>query len=205
MSQQQQTVPTAPDSPALVVTTNVQKYAIKKKKVLSAEESELFELTQAAGITVDQEVFKIIVDLLKMNVAPQAVFQTLKAMCAGQRVAESCSGESSAAAHTTSIPTAPTETREEESLGSGKSPKPAAAPPAASGSRATRVNTKIVVYGPQDASSSHSQVRSKAGASHSEKSREASSQRVQRQPSATRGQKTKSSGSSSSSSQINST
>ena len=54
----QQTVPSAPDSPALVVTSNVQKYAIKKKKVLSAEESELFELTQAAGITVDQEVFK---------------------------------------------------------------------------------------------------------------------------------------------------
>lgn len=54
----QQAVPSAPDSPALVVTSNVQKYAIKKKKVLSAEESELFELTQAAGITVDQEVFK---------------------------------------------------------------------------------------------------------------------------------------------------
>ncbi|XP_034566317.1 mitotic-spindle organizing protein 2 [Notolabrus celidotus] len=162
MSQQPpQTVPSAPDSPALVVTSNVQKYAIKKKKVLSAEEMELFELTQAAGITVDQEVFKIIVDLLKMNVAPQAVFQTLKAMCAGQRVAESCGGteSSSNASHTTSITTAPTEAR----------------------------------------------VRSKAGASHSEKSREASSQRVQRQPSATRGQKTKSSGSSSSSSQINST
>ncbi|XP_074546543.1 mitotic-spindle organizing protein 2 isoform X2 [Halichoeres trimaculatus] len=161
MSQQPpQTVPSAPDSPALVVTSNVQKYAIKKKKVLSAEELELFELTQAAGITVDQEVFKIIVDLLKMNVAPQAVFQTLKAMCAGQRVAEGCGAtESSNASLTTSITTAPTETR----------------------------------------------VRSKAGASHSEKSREASSQRVQRQPSATRGQKTKSSGSSSSSSQINST
>ncbi|XP_018517796.1 LOW QUALITY PROTEIN: mitotic-spindle organizing protein 2 [Lates calcarifer] len=206
MSQQpQQTVPSAPDSPALVVTSNVQKYAIKKKKVLSAEETELFELTQAAGITVDQEVFKIIVDLLKMNVAPQAVFQTLKAMCAGQRVAESCGGESSAASHTTSITTAPTEAREEDSLVSGKSPKPPAAPPSASGPRATRVNTKIVVYGPQDSSSPHSQVRSKAGGSHSEKSREASSQRVQRQPSATRGQKTKSSGSSSSSSQINST
>lgn len=133
---------------------------MKKKKVLSAEETELFELTQAAGITVDQEVFKIIVDLLKMNVAPQAVFQTLKAMCAGQRVADSCGGESaSAATHTTGIGSAPTEAR----------------------------------------------VRSKAGASHSEKSREASGQRVQRQPSATRGQKTKSSGSSSSSSQINST
>lgn len=60
MSQQpQQTAPSAPDSPALVtVTSNVQKYAIKKKKVLSAEEMELFELTQAAGITLDQEVFK---------------------------------------------------------------------------------------------------------------------------------------------------
>ncbi|XP_020504330.1 mitotic-spindle organizing protein 2 isoform X1 [Labrus bergylta] len=207
MSQQpSQSLPSAPDSPALLVTSNVQKYAIKKKKVLSAEEMELFELTQAAGITVDQEVFKIIVDLLKMNVAPQAVFQTLKAMCAGQRVAESCGGaEPSAASHTTGITAAPAEAREEDSLVSGKSPKLSAAPPAASGPRATRVNTKIVVYGPQDASPAHAQVRSKAGASHSEKSREASSQRVQRQPSATRGQKTKSSGSSSSSSQINST
>ncbi|XP_068190971.1 mitotic-spindle organizing protein 2 isoform X2 [Antennarius striatus] len=156
----QQTVPSAPNSPSLVVTGNVQKYAIKKKKVLSAEEAELFELTQAAGVTVDQEVFKIIVDLLKMNVAPQAVFQTLKAMCAGQRVAEGGGVESSTASHTTSITSAPTEPRA---------------------------------------------VRSKAGVTHGEKSREASSQRVQRQSSATRGQKTKSSGSSSSSSQINST
>ncbi|CAN9504334.1 unnamed protein product [Ophioblennius macclurei] len=153
-------VPSAPDSPALVVTTNVQKYAMKKKKVLNAEETELFELTQAAGITVDQEVFKIIVDLLKMNVAPQAVFQTLKAMCAGQRVAETCGSDSSTASQTTSMTTAPTETKA---------------------------------------------VRSKSGATHGEKSREASGQRVQRPPSATRGQKTKSSGSSSSSSQINST
>ncbi|XP_017286666.1 mitotic-spindle organizing protein 2 isoform X1 [Kryptolebias marmoratus] len=206
MSQQtQQTGPSAPDSPALVVTANVQKYAIKKKKVLSAEESELFELTQAAGVTVDQEVFKILVDLLKMNVAPQAVFQTLKAMCAGQRVAESC-GESSAASHTSSMTTAPPEVKEEDSLVSGRSPKVPTALHSASGPRATRVNTKIVVYGPQDASPPHSQaVRSKAAPGQSEKSRDAPSQKVQRQPSTTRGQRTKSSGSSSSSSQINST
>ncbi|XP_053738104.1 mitotic-spindle organizing protein 2 isoform X3 [Synchiropus splendidus] len=176
----------APDSPSLLVTSNVQKYAIKKKKVLTSEESELFELTQAAGVTMDQEVFKIIVDLLKMNVAPQAVYQTLKAMCAGQKVSEGAGGD--ATSHTA----APTEVK-------GKSPKMSA--PAAS--KSARVNTKIVVYGPQEAA--HSQVRSKSGVSHSEKSREPSSQRVQRQPSATRGQKTKSSGSSSSSSQINST
>lgn len=55
---------------------------------------------------------RIIVDLLKMNVAPQAVFQTLKAMCAGQRVAESCgAAESATVSHTTSITTAPTEAR----------------------------------------------------------------------------------------------
>lgn len=53
-------MPSAPDSPSLNVTVsgNVQKYSIKKKKVLNAEETELFELTQAAGIVIDQEVFK---------------------------------------------------------------------------------------------------------------------------------------------------
>ncbi|XP_054613024.1 mitotic-spindle organizing protein 2 isoform X2 [Dunckerocampus dactyliophorus] len=201
----------APDSATLVVTTNVHQYSMKKKKVLNAEESELFELTQAAGISVDQEVFKIIVDLLKMNVAPQAVFETLKAMSAGQRVPESSSsGDSATSSHGTGIPSATAETRD-ECLVSGKSPKLPAAPSSTSGPRAARVSTKIVVYGPQDVNAPHSQVRSKASAapssstSHGEKSREASGQRVQRQPSATRGQKTKSSGSSSSSSQLNST
>ncbi|XP_042193571.1 mitotic-spindle organizing protein 2 isoform X3 [Callorhinchus milii] len=75
------------------VSGNVQKYAAKKKKVLTAEEMELYELTQAAGIVMDQEVFKIIVDLLKMNVAPLAVFQMLKAMCAGHSIAEMSSAE----------------------------------------------------------------------------------------------------------------
>lgn len=72
---------------------NVQKYTVKKKKILNAEELELFELTQAAGVVMDQEVFKIIVDLLKMNVAPLAVFQMLKAMCAGHKIAEVSSTE----------------------------------------------------------------------------------------------------------------
>lgn len=59
-STQPGTMPTAPDSPSLGVTVsgNVQKYGVKKKKVLNAEETELFELTQAAGIVMDQEVFK---------------------------------------------------------------------------------------------------------------------------------------------------
>jgi len=201
----QQSGQSAPSAPDVLVTSNVQKYAMKKKKILNAEESELFELTQAAGITIDQEIFKIIVDLLKMNVPPQAVFQTLKSMCAGQRIADATLADSSTtSSHTTSLTTAPAEHREDDSAVSGKSSKPPAPPPSSSGgttTRPTRVNSKITVYGPQDA---HSQVRSKAGAGHTDKN--SSSQKVQRQPSATRGQKTKSSGSSSSSStQINST
>ncbi|XP_004481036.1 mitotic-spindle organizing protein 2B isoform X2 [Dasypus novemcinctus] len=65
----------------------LQKLALRRKKVLNAEEMELYELAQAAGGAIDPDVFKILVDLLKLNVAPLAVFQMLKSMCAGQRLA----------------------------------------------------------------------------------------------------------------------
>ncbi|XP_066459272.1 mitotic-spindle organizing protein 2B-like [Eleutherodactylus coqui] len=81
------------DVAAATVSGSVQKYVTKKKKVLTAEEAELYELAQAAGIIMDQEVFKIIVDLLKMNVAPLAVFQMLKSMCAGHRLTDPASAE----------------------------------------------------------------------------------------------------------------
>ncbi|MCJ8741095.1 hypothetical protein PDJAM_G00066770 [Pangasius djambal] len=194
-STQPGTMPTAPDSPSLGVTVsgNVQKYSVKKKKVLNAEETELFELTQAAGIVMDQEVFKIIVDLLKMNVAPLAVFQTLKAMCAGQKISDTIAPE----------PSTVTEVREEDSKVPDKSAKKATpqAPPTAPAAHPQRAGAKIVVYSPGEQSSPLSQVRSKSGTGHAEK-RE---QRVPRQASATRGQKSaKSSGSSSSSSQLTS-
>ncbi|XP_035377346.1 mitotic-spindle organizing protein 2 isoform X1 [Electrophorus electricus] len=201
------TGPPAPDSPSLgaAVSGTVQKYSLKKKKVLNAEETELFELTQAAGIVMDQEVFKIIVDLLKMNVAPLAVFQTLKAMCAGQRISDTAAADMSTASHSA---TAPSEAREEDSGVSDKSTKKSTpqAPPAGPAARPQRGGAKIVLYSPGDQSSTLSQVRSKSGASHGEKAgRDGSSQRVPRQASATRGQKsTKSSGSSSSSSQVTS-
>ncbi|KAF4077021.1 hypothetical protein AMELA_G00203260 [Ameiurus melas] len=194
-STQPGTMPTAPDSPSLSATVsgNVQKYSVKKKKVLNAEESELFELTQAAGIVMDQEVFKIIVDLLKMNVAPLAVFQTLKAMCAGQKISDTIAPD----------PATVTEVREEDPKVPDKSAKKATpqAPPTAPAAHPQRAGAKIVVYSPGEQSSPLSQVRSKSGTAHAEK-RE---QRVPRQASATRGQKSaKSSGSSSSSSQLTS-
>lgn len=48
----------APQDAVVTVSGSVQKFVTKKKKVLSAEEAELYELAQAAGIVMDQEVFK---------------------------------------------------------------------------------------------------------------------------------------------------
>ncbi|KAK1159935.1 mitotic-spindle organizing protein 2 isoform X1 [Acipenser oxyrinchus oxyrinchus] len=208
------------ESQPLVATVsgNVQKYAMKKKKVLNAEETDLFELTQAAGIAVDQEVFKIIVDLLKMNVPPLAVFQMLKAMSAGQRIADTSAGESSS----TGLQSATPEPRVEESFVSAKNSKIPAPLSFSSSLRPPRLTTKMVVCGPADACSPLSQgppgsfqfscclfapfaVRNKpspvvcGSQVPAERSgRDSSSQRAPRQPSASRLHKSgKSTGSSS--------
>ncbi|XP_075424144.1 mitotic-spindle organizing protein 2B-like [Ascaphus truei] len=140
----------------LVVTVSgsVQKYVAKKKKVLNAEEAELYELAQAAGIGMDQEVFKILVDLLKMNVAPLAVFQMLKSMCAGHRLTDSASAE----INTSTIPPSHSDARGRNKL-------------------------NLSANAPQ--------------AQAERSGREGSSQRVPRQPSASRVQKSSSSGKSS--------
>ncbi|CAG5126399.1 unnamed protein product [Candidula unifasciata] len=65
--------------------TEVIRAQLVSKAVLSPDEMELFTLTQLAGITVDQEVFKIILDLLKLNVPPAKIMQTLKSMCSTRK------------------------------------------------------------------------------------------------------------------------
>ncbi|XP_051777105.1 mitotic-spindle organizing protein 2 isoform X1 [Erpetoichthys calabaricus] len=198
------------DSQTLVATVsgNIQKHSIKKKKVLNTEENDLFELTQAAGIAMDQEVFKVVLDLLKMNVAPLAVFQMLKAMCAGQRVSDASSAESLPNAHQSGLP----ESRVRFPAKTSKIPAPLSF---SSVLRPTRLAIKNVVCSPADASSPLSQgppgsfqfscclfspftVRSKsscvpaggqAPAERSSSSRDSSGQRVPRQPSASRLQK----------------
>ncbi|XP_061554653.1 mitotic-spindle organizing protein 2 isoform X4 [Phycodurus eques] len=84
-----------------------------------------------------------------MNVAPQAVFQTLKAMCAGQRVPESSDGGGGGGG---GIPSAKAEARDESSS-SGKNPKMPAGAPAAPGPRSARVGAKMAAYGGQDVGS----------------------------------------------------
>uniref|UniRef100_A0A2I3TWE4 Mitotic spindle organizing protein 2B n=1 Tax=Pan troglodytes TaxID=9598 RepID=A0A2I3TWE4_PANTR len=82
-----------------------QKLALRRKKVLSTEEMELYELAQAAGGGIDPDVFKILVDLLKLNVAPLAVFQMLKSMCAGQRLASEPQDPAAVSLPTSSVQT----------------------------------------------------------------------------------------------------
>uniref|UniRef100_A0A9L0I6U8 Mitotic spindle organizing protein 2B n=1 Tax=Equus asinus TaxID=9793 RepID=A0A9L0I6U8_EQUAS len=82
----------------------LQKLALRRKKVLSAEEMELYELAQAAGGAMDPDVFKILLGLLKLNLAPLAVFQMLKSMCAGQRLPSESQAPAAVSLPTSSAP-----------------------------------------------------------------------------------------------------
>ncbi|XP_005104295.1 mitotic-spindle organizing protein 2B [Aplysia californica] len=61
--------------------TEVIRAQLISKAVLRPDEAEFYELTQLAGVTVDPKIFKILLDLLKMNVPPAAIVQTLRSMC----------------------------------------------------------------------------------------------------------------------------
>ncbi|XP_061188474.1 mitotic-spindle organizing protein 2-like [Saccostrea echinata] len=73
-------------------------YTLLSKNVLSLDEQELYELSQLAGVVFDPSVFKIIMDLLKMNVAPQAILQVLRSI-SGQRPKVISSPETSQRSH----------------------------------------------------------------------------------------------------------
>ncbi|XP_022340471.1 mitotic-spindle organizing protein 2-like [Crassostrea virginica] len=75
-------------------------YTLLSKNVLSLEEQELYEVSQLAGVILDPSVFKIIMDLLKMNVAPQAILQVLRSI-SGQRPKKVSSPEVSQRTHQT--------------------------------------------------------------------------------------------------------
>ncbi|XP_073162914.1 mitotic-spindle organizing protein 2B-like isoform X2 [Lepidochelys kempii] len=163
-----------------------------RRKLPTAEEAELLELAQAAGIGLDPEVFRLLLDLLRMNVAPLAVFQMLKSMCAGQRLAPSGPAE-----------TGP-ETREVSFLSAKNSKIPAPLSFSSALRSPRQTAPKIVVYSPADACSPFSQGRNKTNSAVSGTqglaercSREGSVQRMPRQPSTSRLQKTGTSGKSS--------
>ncbi|XP_036923375.1 mitotic-spindle organizing protein 2B isoform X2 [Sturnira hondurensis] len=181
----------------------LQKLALRRKKVLSAEEMELYELAQAAGGAMDPDVFKILVDLLKLNVAPLAVFQMLKSMCAGQRLASEPQDSAAMSLPTSSMP----ETREASFLSAkncspsarpsfSSAPRPAASPvlhhsPAATHSPLSpgppgSLRFSCCLFSPFAGRNKGSTALGGGPALAERSSREGSSQRLPRQPSATR-------------------
>uniref|UniRef100_A0A673V402 Mitotic spindle organizing protein 2B n=2 Tax=Suricata suricatta TaxID=37032 RepID=A0A673V402_SURSU len=181
----------------------LQKLALRRKKVLSAEEMELYELAQAAGGAIDPDVFKILVDLLKLNVAPLAVYQMLKSMCAGQRLASEPQDPVAVSLPTSSVP----ETREASFLSAksrspparpsfSSAPRPAASPVLLHGPAATHsplssgppgsLRFSCCLFSPFAGRNKGSTALGGGPALAERGSREGSSQRMPRQPSATR-------------------
>ncbi|XP_077015446.1 mitotic-spindle organizing protein 2-like [Tamandua tetradactyla] len=181
----------------------LQKLALRRKKVLSAEDMELYELAQAAGCAIDPDVFKILVDLLKLNVAPLAIFQMLKSMCAGQRLASETPDPAAMPLPPSSMP----ETREASFLSAKNSssptrssffsaPRPAASPVLLHGPAATysplspgppgSLRFSCCLFSPFAGRNKGSTDVGGAPVLAERSSREGSSQRRPRQPSATR-------------------
>ncbi|KAF0872991.1 MZT2B protein, partial [Crocuta crocuta] len=181
----------------------LQKLALRRKKVLSAEEMELYELAQAAGGAIDPDVFKILVDLLKLNVAPLAVFQMLKSMCAGQRLGSEPQDPVAVSLPTSSVP----ESREASFLSAkscspparpsfSSAPRPAASPVLLHGPAATysplspgppgSLRFSCCLFSPFAGRNKGSAALGGGPALAERGGREGSSQRMPRQPSATR-------------------
>lgn len=47
---------------------------------LKLDEVQLFELVRLSNITIDERMFKIILELLKLNIKPEAIIQVLKVL-----------------------------------------------------------------------------------------------------------------------------
>ncbi|XP_070573555.1 mitotic-spindle organizing protein 2B-like [Ptychodera flava] len=70
--------------------TQTYKYTIttkKSKSVLSSEEEDLYELCQLAGISLSLKIYRIILDMIRMNIGPHAILQVIKSMCKSSRYA----------------------------------------------------------------------------------------------------------------------
>ncbi|CAF1002400.1 unnamed protein product [Adineta steineri] len=47
---------------------------------LKSDEVQLFELARLSNIVIDERMFKIILELLKLNIKPEAIIQVLKVL-----------------------------------------------------------------------------------------------------------------------------
>uniref|UniRef100_UPI00358E03BA mitotic-spindle organizing protein 2B-like isoform X2 n=1 Tax=Myxine glutinosa TaxID=7769 RepID=UPI00358E03BA len=74
-----------------------------QRKPLSGDERELHDLACLTGISLDPDVFRVILDLLKLNIAPQALMQVLRAICDSSTHQGRNKGQSTSASTSTGI------------------------------------------------------------------------------------------------------
>lgn len=55
-------------------------YSAVSKNILTLEEADLYELCNLAGVVFDPTIFRIVVDLLKLNIGPTAIERMLKSI-----------------------------------------------------------------------------------------------------------------------------
>ncbi|KAK8391504.1 hypothetical protein O3P69_017221 [Scylla paramamosain] len=58
--------------------TNMERFRLATKNQLSPEQRQLFDLVLAAGITIHPKIFKVLMDLLALNVPPHAILSLLR-------------------------------------------------------------------------------------------------------------------------------
>ena len=58
--------------------------------LLKPEEVQLFELARLANVTIDERMFKIILELLKLNIKPEAIIKVLEVLAKHVSAASTC-------------------------------------------------------------------------------------------------------------------
>lgn len=56
----------------------MERFRLVTKSHLNPEQRQLFDLVLAAGITIHPEIFKVLMDLLALNVPPHAILSLLR-------------------------------------------------------------------------------------------------------------------------------
>ncbi|XP_045128071.1 mitotic-spindle organizing protein 2-like [Portunus trituberculatus] len=58
--------------------TNMERFRLVTKNQLNPEQRQLFDLVLATGITIHPKIFKVLMDLLALNVPPHAILSLLR-------------------------------------------------------------------------------------------------------------------------------
>lgn len=140
-------------------STETFKYAASSSPQIKTLEEELFELVQLSEVPLDKELFKEILELLKVNVAPGAILQVLSALSNLENGGHSATPTRGAAL---SLIKEHSESQDGQSEGSPDHAAEALSPPEAGiGASQPPTTVSTTVTRPQPSKGTHSKLQSK--------------------------------------------